>query len=608
MANKTFQLKRRTTKYESLQVALAQMSGATISEGELFVGYYQSGGKDHAVLGVGGVSGTPKLFFFDGPEIESQIDAAITELIGTAEKYQTLGALEHAIDELSGNTAGYSITEVTENVPVEVKKRYQLSKTVGSTTTKEGEYIDIPKDSHIVSINYIKDPEDPHYQNLEYTYINASGGTSTTYVDMSELVIEAEAGSGITATNHVLHGVVDPASESFLTVGADGFKLSGVQNAIDNAAASATTVVAEGTDDGNNLSIVDTVGGDGHKIFTINLTDVASAQGLADEIATRKAIEGQSGSTYSSNSGANYIADATSLNDADTKLDSQIKTNADAIAGINTAIEGMDADLSGNTTHVTVGVKEVNGKITAVTVAEDDIASAAALTGETAARKAVTGIDSDIYVKNTSANYISGATSMNNADVLLDTQVKTNADKIAALENAKVSVSASTETESAKYLSVATNSSQTVYTVQISGIDSAITTAINALDVTDTAVANQFVTSVSEADGKITVARAQVAASGVTATAITGNTTHVAVSGTNVADQIDSISQTLKTQANAALTGVTSGNSAIQVGAKSSNSQAISLVVNNTGASADLLSIDATNGLTISDVYDCGSW
>lgn len=42
-----------------------------------------------------------------------------------------------------------------------------------------------------------------------------------------------------------------------------------------------------------------------------------------------------------------------------------------------------------------------------------------------------------------------------------------------------------------------------------------ITNAINALDVTDTAVANQFVTAVSEADGKITVSRASLTASNI---------------------------------------------------------------------------------------------
>jgi len=47
-------------------------------------------------------------------------------------------------------------------------------------------------------------------------------------------------------------------------------------------------------------------------------------------------------------------------------------------------------------------------------------------------------------------------------------------------------------------------------------IDYAVATAINALDSSDAAVADQFVTAVSEANGVITVTRAQPAASSVT--------------------------------------------------------------------------------------------
>ena len=52
--------------------------------------------------------------------------------------------------------------------------------------------------------------------------------------------------------------------------------ISKLENQVDNAKSAATTVVAEGTDAGNNMSIAETAGADGHKIFTINLTNVAS--------------------------------------------------------------------------------------------------------------------------------------------------------------------------------------------------------------------------------------------------------------------------------------------------------------------------------------------
>lgn len=181
-----------------------------------------------------------------------------------------------------GNDGIYTnlnLVKVTESLPATVKERYELR---DSDNARIGESIDIAKDSHIVSINYITDGK--HAQNLEYVYLDDSGNTKTTYVDMSALVLESEFASGVTVTNNIAHGVVDQSSEKFLTVGADGFKLAGVQDAI------------------------------------------------------------------------------------------------------NTAINGLDSDVSGNSVHVTVGVKEVDGKLTAVTVNEANIANAddlEALSGKT---------------------------------------------------------------------------------------------------------------------------------------------------------------------------------------------------------------------------------
>lgn len=309
-----------------------------------------------------------------------------------------------------------NVVKVTDGLPATIKERYELR---DSDNVKIGQSIDIAKDSHIVSITYISDSSDTHYQNLQYIYIDASGATQTEYIDVSALVLEAEFASGITVTNHIAHGVVDPTSETdsqtesvaFLTVGANGFKLDGIKNEItrkinaldfttdtavagqyvaaieetdgivavksranvseavlnnyskgtdgtavaatdtlneaisklevqvDKAKAAATTIVAEGTDAGNNMSIVESAGTDGHKIFTVNLTDVASKDALDAEIAARKTVDGQDGQTYAANSSANYISDATSLNNADVKLDAALKSEADRAKSAETAID-----------------------------------------------------------------------------------------------------------------------------------------------------------------------------------------------------------------------------------------------------------------------------
>jgi len=250
------------------------------------------------------------------------IEDAIEALIGDAsESGNTLGELEDRIEELSADAKEYHLVKTTTGLPEEIKERYSLVDADGNVS---GDTVDIPKDSHIVSITYITTSGDPHYQNLEYVYIDASGNTQTVYVDMSELVLESEFASGVTAIDGVVRGVVDPASETFLTVGAAGFKLSGVQDAIDaaveaeeearkeadsaitedlqataetltrmieDAKKAATTKVVEGTDAGNNMEIVPTTGIDSSVTYTINLTDVASASALTQEISDREAAD-----------------------------------------------------------------------------------------------------------------------------------------------------------------------------------------------------------------------------------------------------------------------------------------------------------------------------
>ena len=145
------------------------------------------------------------------------------------------------------------VKKITSGLPETVKERYQLVGADGNPyTTASGDTsanIDIYKDSHIVSITYITGTTDPHYQNLEYKYIDVSGQTQTTYVDISEVIIEAEVGDGLEVDSHIIKGKIDAASEKVvteytsagtsaqteevLTVGENGFKASNIQKAID---------------------------------------------------------------------------------------------------------------------------------------------------------------------------------------------------------------------------------------------------------------------------------------------------------------------------------------------------------------------------------------
>lgn len=64
---------------------------------------------------------------------------------------------------------------------------------------------------------------------------NTDSGHEDIEIDLSSLVDIYTAGNGITIDDNVISVKVDPASESFLSVGTAGVKISGVQTAIDTA-------------------------------------------------------------------------------------------------------------------------------------------------------------------------------------------------------------------------------------------------------------------------------------------------------------------------------------------------------------------------------------
>lgn len=77
---------------------------------------------------------------------------------------------------------------------------------------------------------------------------------------------------------------------------------------------------------------------------TLNSAIADAKKAGTDADAARKAVTGQSTSAYVANEDANYIAEATSMNDADLKLDAQVKINADAIAALSGSGSGSVDD------------------------------------------------------------------------------------------------------------------------------------------------------------------------------------------------------------------------------------------------------------------------
>lgn len=223
-------------------------------------------------------------------DAKAYTDEAKAAVIGDAtEAGNTLGKLEDRIETIVANEKTYSIAKVTEGLGENVKEAYKL---VDEDGTQAGETINIYKDSSLISVDLVDaDASGKAGQYIKYVYVLANGTESVQYVDVSRLLVEAEFKNGLEVSQAgEINVKVDAASEAFLTVGADGVKLSGVQHAITTAKNEAIAEIAPAIEaldaevtstDGAKVTVkVTEVDG---KITAVNVTesDIASAEALA---------------------------------------------------------------------------------------------------------------------------------------------------------------------------------------------------------------------------------------------------------------------------------------------------------------------------------------
>lgn len=250
--------------------------------------------------------------------IKKAVADAKAELIGDAtENGNTLGKLEDRIDTIVANEKTYSVVkmaaeEVAALSNANVKEAYKL---IDEDKVAVGDPILVYKDSSLKSAAMGTDGD---AQKLMLTYILADGSESVVPVDLSAFYAESETGDGLQVVDHVISVKRDATSEAFLTVGADGVKLSGVQAAIDTAKGEAIAAIApaiaaldadvtsaekytvtttaedgtESTEEVNHKVRVQVVEVDG-VVTGVNVTesDIASAEKLAEvELVTSAAL------------------------------------------------------------------------------------------------------------------------------------------------------------------------------------------------------------------------------------------------------------------------------------------------------------------------------
>ena len=325
--------------------------------------------------------------------------------------------------ELTYKTVKLTAEEVTALGDVNVKEAYKVvSVNKEGTKTTVGDIIKIYKDSALVSIDYTEvNDKSKKGQFLKYVYTLADGTEKTVYVDMSKLVDQAEVEKGIQAIDGKLSiKLADGNEANFLTVDANGLKLSGVQDAIDTAKnAVQSKLDAE-----------------------INRATQAEGANKAAIDVNAAAIAKLNGDEATNGSVAKAVADAKSelLGDAATEYNTLGKLE-DKIQALDVKATNAHTEVVAKADgHVTVAVADSSDKThKVVTVSENDIASDAALTAEVNRAKAAEdkieasiGLAADGSHVETNGNYTSGATTVVGEIAALDRQVKANADAIAA--------------------------------------------------------------------------------------------------------------------------------------------------------------------------------
>ena len=391
------------------------------------------------------------------------VPAAQVSVADSGEKFTAttveaaLAELKDDIDSTSGAAKTYKIVEVASPASTSLKE-YKVQVAVGSGTFADdtnSATIVVPKDNAFVtaqlghvgatadsSTGAITDGSGEDALLIEY--VNGSGVYTLVAVPIGAFLKEAEFKDGLavnasgevsaklgqglefggeTGENQSIKVKIDLTStgaEEFLSVGADGVKISGVQDAIN------TSIAA--------LDVTDDAAVAGQYVAAIQETD-----GVVS-VKTRANVSEAVLNNYAKGSDATAVAATDTVNQAISKLENQV----DAAKSAASAAHSVVAEAQGNT-HVTVTASQpdtTTGAIT-YTISETNIASASDLTAEiTRAQGAEGEIAGLVGLGGTegsrtftpTTNYGGNSASVAANMQALDAQIKANADAIGAIQ------------------------------------------------------------------------------------------------------------------------------------------------------------------------------
>lgn len=171
-------------------------------------------------------------------EVENTLNTAITNEVNRAT------TVENNLQEQINNLKEGNQDQIDDIVDKNEEQDRELAKKIESvivTKISDLQYdvlvdgtsvgkIDIPEDQFLRNVIY-----DPDKKVLEFTFNTSEDVDKVITINISDLIDTYLAGDGLRLAQNTFHINLDPTNESFLTVGPNGLKLSGVQNAIDTA-------------------------------------------------------------------------------------------------------------------------------------------------------------------------------------------------------------------------------------------------------------------------------------------------------------------------------------------------------------------------------------
>lgn len=427
--------------------ALDSSVAATVKDGEQYsvlTGVTQTDGKLTGVAEVklAAVAKTGKAEDVAKAVIPNDGTYATVEGENVSEQIASIAKTIKGINTTQANALKYRTVKLTDEEVTalsdsNVKEAYNVVSYTGewiegtTTGTQVGDTIKIYKDSSVKEI-YLGSSKDtidadgtfhkvqgtiPEADlSLNYAYMMADGTYAMAKIDVANFLREAEFGNGLQVINGEVSVKVDTTSEVFLTVGEGGVKLSGVRNAIDTAIAGLDANVKSTGDDHVTVNVVEENG----KVSAVTVATKGLA--LDNTVVKNVTVNGINANVASNN--ATVTIDGTDIavaNSTETYDPTVYSAPFEGKVGTNHIATGDTVAAAFKKTENTISVlaDEVIANEKVTTTAVSKLAESTGVTNTDGVIK---------YTPKEGANYISGATSVHDATIKLDTAIKTVAD------------------------------------------------------------------------------------------------------------------------------------------------------------------------------------